>query len=107
MIVRSSQEMALLVRLTRQQRGMTQGGLAAAIGVTRQAVSNMEAGRTTPSVALVLVALAALDLEVDVLPKRQGGGDSTLAARRPTSGAGGAPVDLDEVLAAVRDGEAG
>jgi DNA-binding XRE family transcriptional regulator len=51
----------------RRQRGMSQTDLARAIGVTRPAVSRMEAGASNPSLA-VLVALAdALGCTIDEL----------------------------------------
>jgi DNA-binding XRE family transcriptional regulator len=51
----------------RRQRGMSQTALARAIGVTRPAVSRMEAGASNPSLA-VLVALAdALGCTIDEL----------------------------------------
>lgn len=106
MIVGSARDMALLIRNARQQRGMTQGALAAAIGMTRQAVSSMEAGRTIPSVAVALAALDALDLQVDVVPQRQQAGARPITQEGDAADAG-APLDLDAVLAAIRDGEVG
>jgi len=103
----TARDVALLVRNARQQRQMTQGSLAAAIGVTRQAVANMEAGRTTPSVAIALAALQALGLRVHVLSGDDQQVTVTDSAATTATSAHllSVPVDLDAVLAAVRDGE--
>lgn len=94
MIISTARQLALIIRDARTRRHMTQGQLAAAMGVTRQAVANLEAGRTVPSVAVFLAALAALDMRVHVL------GDDDLGADEVTIAAG--PVDLDAVLRSVR-----
>jgi putative transcriptional regulator len=39
----------------RETRGMTQGELAAAVGVSRQTINSVERGRFEPSLSLALV----------------------------------------------------
>ncbi|MDR7503001.1 MAG: helix-turn-helix transcriptional regulator [Armatimonadota bacterium] len=48
------------IRLARQQRGLTQAALAAAVGVTQAAVSSWEAGAETPSFTHTLKLLLVL-----------------------------------------------
>jgi transcriptional regulator with XRE-family HTH domain len=105
--VQTARDVVLLMRDTRLRRRMTQGGLAAVMGVTRQAVANMEAGRTTPSIAVVLAALHALDLSMDVRSTEGHAAradDPVGTAHAAPAHASSAPIDLDAVLAAVRDG---
>ena len=113
-------DLAAIIRDTRHRRGLTQFQLAAAVGVTRQSVVNLETGRANPTLATVLAALHALGLRLDIAPSapthhmvRIGddvaaidgvdatGNPATHAAR--TASAAPAPVDLDAVLHAVRD----
>jgi putative molybdopterin biosynthesis protein len=51
----------------RQQRGVRQQALAAAVGVSRQALSAIEAGRATPSTEVALRLARALDCRVEEL----------------------------------------
>ncbi len=61
---------------------MTQVELAAAAGVSRRWLSNLEAGKATAEVGLVLRILHALGLVLDARPTEPASGD----------------VDLDELL---------
>jgi putative transcriptional regulator len=45
------------IRTLREERGLSQGGLAAAMGVSRQTVNSIETGRYIPSLPLA-IALA-------------------------------------------------
>jgi putative transcriptional regulator len=45
------------VRVLRQERGLSQGGLAEAMGVSRQTINSIETNRYTPSLPLA-IALA-------------------------------------------------
>jgi putative transcriptional regulator len=42
------------VRALRAERGLSQGGLAAAVGVSRQTINSIETGRYTPSLPLAM-----------------------------------------------------
>jgi phage replication initiation protein len=58
------------IRQARLAKGMTQVELAAAVGITQQAVSEWEAGRKTPSDTMKAALLDVLDINpVDVLPE--------------------------------------
>ena len=113
-------DLAAIIRDTRHRRGLTQYQLAAAVGVTRQSVVNLETGRANPTLATVLAALQALGLRLDVAPSEPthhvvritddvGTTDSVGATVIPATYttraefAAPVPVDLDAVLDAVRD----
>ncbi|CAA9300659.1 MAG: hypothetical protein AVDCRST_MAG89-445 [uncultured Gemmatimonadetes bacterium] len=66
MHVRSSRDLGALARGRRQEIGWSQTELAARIGTSRSWVSEMENGKERVEVALVLKALHALGLMVDV-----------------------------------------
>lgn len=66
MRVGTTHDLGALVRQERQDQGLTQAELAERIGTTRQWVSQLESGTLNPRVGLVLAALAALDLDLDV-----------------------------------------
>lgn len=66
MRVSTTGDLGALVRQERQDQGLTQAELAERIGTTRQWVSQFESGTLNPRVGLVLAALTALDLDVDV-----------------------------------------
>lgn len=89
----SVHDVAVIVRSRRHELGLTQASLAERIGVSRKWVHELEAGKTTAELGLVLRALHALDLEIDI---RVPG-----AARPPSAG----KVDLDDLLS--RYGEDG
>ncbi|MGO8874371.1 MAG: substrate-binding domain-containing protein [Acidimicrobiales bacterium] len=55
------------LRLTRLARGQSQGDLARAAGITRQAISGIESGRWSPSLEVALAVARALDSSVEDL----------------------------------------
>ncbi|MCA5894729.1 helix-turn-helix domain-containing protein [Isoptericola sp. NEAU-Y5] len=68
MIIANAEELGALLRRARKDKGMTQGDLAAVVDVSRQWVIAAEAGAPTARLDLVLDALRAVDLVVDVAP---------------------------------------
>jgi putative transcriptional regulator len=62
-------------RHRRQVDGMTQEKLAERVGVTRQTIISIEAGRYNPSVGLALRLAAAFGVRVEELFELTGGGD--------------------------------
>lgn len=98
-------DLARLVRQARLARHWSQGALAERIGVTRQAVANLESGRTVPSIATALAAVRALGMHVEILTDADHVRDSDTVevsnSAELTIQHG--PVDLDAVLDAVRD----
>ena len=55
------------LRLARQMRGFSQQQLAGMAGVSRQAVSAVEAGHSDPSLRVALALAAALGMTVEEL----------------------------------------
>ena len=66
MIVRTSTELGLLIRERRRALGLDQQALAKKVGVSRLWVIEIEKGKPRAEVGLVLRALLALDLDLDV-----------------------------------------
>jgi HTH-type transcriptional regulator/antitoxin HipB len=103
MRVRNPKELGLLLRQGREDRGWTQEELASRAGVTRQWVIGIEGGKPKAEVGLVLRAIAALDLTVDILPEGaippriRSGGTTTLrdVLSRATGGTGRPPAATD------------
>ena len=93
MLARTPRDLGLMIREQRRKLGLEQRELAQRIGVSRQWVVEVEKGKPRAELALVLRALAALELALDVSPRDQ----SPPAAPDPAWG-----VDLDEVLARAR-----
>lgn len=100
-IVAGVGDLARLVRLARLQQHLSQGALAERIGITRQAVANLESGRTVPSMATAVAAVRALGMQLQVVTGTahvreatdvlQTGDSAHATVRR-------GPVDLDAVL---------
>lgn len=65
MIIRNAKELGLLVRDRRAQRSLTQAELAKAVGASRKWVVDLEGGKRTLDLSLVLRALNALGMELD------------------------------------------
>ena len=53
----------------RTQKGMTQGDIVRALGVSRSFVSNIENGKTNPTLSTIKRIADALDVSVDRLLK--------------------------------------
>jgi DNA-binding XRE family transcriptional regulator len=54
------------LKWARARRGLSQGALAAQIGLTRTSVTNIEAGRQAPSWATAVLIAQVLDLAIGV-----------------------------------------
>lgn len=65
-------ELAIAVRERRRELGLSQQQLAARLGVSRQWVVGLEAGRPRAELGLVLRTLRSLDLRVLVEPMPSG-----------------------------------
>ncbi|MFB6118243.1 helix-turn-helix transcriptional regulator [Halosegnis sp.] len=55
------------LRRWRARRGLSQGDLANAVGVSRQTINAIERGRSDPSLALAFELAAAFDCDVETL----------------------------------------
>lgn len=77
-------DVGVFIRDYRREKGLSQSELAAAAGVSRRWLANLENGKSTVELGLVLKTLAALDLALDVGLLSEDGGS----------------LDLDDVLRA-------
>lgn len=66
MIVRTPRDLGLLIRERRKKLGLDQAELAKKVGVSRLWVIEFEKGKPRAEVGLVMRALLALGLELDV-----------------------------------------
>lgn len=85
MPVRSSQDLAAIVKGRRKELHLSQAELALRAGVARKSISELEAGKSRPALGLLLSVLEQLGLVLDV---------HRAPSRRLAKGA----VDLDAVL---------
>ncbi len=68
MILRTPAELGLLIRSRRHELGLDQQALATRIGASRLWVIEIERGKPRAELGLVMRALTALDLHIDVSP---------------------------------------
>ncbi|WP_375395590.1 helix-turn-helix domain-containing protein [uncultured Sphingomonas sp.] len=80
MKIRSTQDMGALIRDSRRHQNLDQQALADRIGVSRPWISELENGKATIRLDLVLRAIAALDLVIDIADRPIDGGKSRSAA---------------------------
>jgi y4mF family transcriptional regulator len=71
MRIASARDLGLYVRERRRDLGKTQTDLAAAAGVSRRWLSDLEAGKATAEIGLVLRTLDALDLLLTAQPREE------------------------------------
>ncbi|MFC8598833.1 MULTISPECIES: helix-turn-helix domain-containing protein [unclassified Isoptericola] len=68
MIITDAAQLGSLLRRARKDKGITQAQLATTVNVSRQWIIAAEAGAPTARLDLVLDALRAVDLVVDIVP---------------------------------------
>jgi HTH-type transcriptional regulator/antitoxin HipB len=90
MIVKSPADLGHLVRDFRIQRGLTQAALADEVGASRKWLIDLEAGKRTADLSLVLRTLNVLGIELDARSR---------AVTRTRNDA----IDLDAVIARTRN----
>lgn len=66
MQVRTPRELGAVIREQRKRRGLDQASLARSVGVSRQWIVGIEAGKARAELTLVLRTLDALGLRLDV-----------------------------------------
>lgn len=86
MIVKSPAELGHLVRDSRTRNGITQANLAAQVGASRKWIIDLESGKRTADLSLVLRTLNVLGIELNAGPR----------TKRGTSDDA---IDLDELIA--------
>jgi transcriptional regulator with XRE-family HTH domain len=91
--INSARALGEILRGRRHELGRTQAEVASAAGVSRPWLAQVEAGKQTASVGLVLRVLDALALDLDATVRGQG---------RPPSQPAVAAVDLDALLDDLR-----
>jgi y4mF family transcriptional regulator len=67
--LKNAQSVGELVRRARRDQGLDQATLARRVGVSRQWISEIENGKSSAEVALVLRTFAALDLQLFAIPR--------------------------------------
>lgn len=68
-ILRSSQQLGPLLRALRRQAGLTQADVAGQLGVTRQAVSELENRPESATFERLMKLCAVLDVEIALQPR--------------------------------------
>lgn len=71
-IARSPGQLGSLIYHHRQQRGLTQTQLGAILGMTQKTISKLENGNPAARLDTLFHLLAALDLELTVVPRSRG-----------------------------------
>lgn len=66
MIIRTTRDLAHLVRDRRARLALTQANLAEMVGVSRKWIVDLEAGKGTGDLSLILRTLKALGLDIEV-----------------------------------------
>ena len=97
MQIRTPRELGAVIREHRKRLGLDQASLARAVGVSRQWVVGIEAGKARAELTLVLRTLDALGLRIDV----SDGEVRATPAARSRRGAVEVP-DIDAVVESAR-----
>jgi HTH-type transcriptional regulator/antitoxin HipB len=84
MIIRTARDLGHLIRDRRRQAKLSQQELATRIGASRKWVIDIEGGKRTVELSLVLSTLNALGIRLDVQPERR-------PRQRPS-------IDLDAII---------
>ncbi|MGH7647461.1 MAG: helix-turn-helix domain-containing protein [Gemmatimonadaceae bacterium] len=88
MIIRTPRDLGHLIRDRRRQAALTQERLATQIGVSRKWIIDIERGKRTAELTLVLRTLKALGIELDARPRPEHRSE--------------ADVDVNAIIAAAR-----
>ncbi len=76
-VIRSSKDLGAAIRLARKKQDLRQVDVAQKASVRQALVSELENGATTAKLDTVIRVLAALDLDLSVVPRRKTGFDPT------------------------------
>lgn len=68
-IARTTKDLGQTLRAARKTKGLTQAELAARAGVWQRTVSNIETGASGAKAETIFDLLAALDLELRIVPR--------------------------------------
>jgi HTH-type transcriptional regulator / antitoxin HipB len=72
-LARDARQLGNLIRNARKQRAMSQKALGDRAGLRQETISLLESGNPAARVETVLSVLAALNLELQVVPRSKGG----------------------------------
>lgn len=76
-VIRSNQDLGAAIRLARKKQNLRQVDVAQKASVRQALVSDIENGATTAKLDTVMRVLAALNLDLSVVPRRTTGFDPT------------------------------
>ena len=76
-VIRSNKDLGAAIRLARKQQNLRQVDVGQKASVRQALVSDIESGATTAKLDTVMRVLAALDLDLSVVPRRTTGFDPT------------------------------
>ena len=76
-VIRSNKDLGAAIRLARKQQHLRQVDVAQKASVRQALVSDIENGATTAKLDTVMRVLAALDLDLSVVPRRTTAFDPT------------------------------
>lgn len=76
-IVRTKKELGEAIRRARRKKGLRQVDVARKASVRQALVSDLENGVTTARYDTVVRVLAALDMDLSIVPRRKAGFDPT------------------------------
>ena len=76
-IIRSNKDLGAAIRSARKTRNLRQVDVAQTASVRQALVSELENGATTAKLDTVTRVLAALDLDLSIVPRRKTGFDPT------------------------------
>ena len=76
-VIRSNQDLGAALRLARKNRNLRQVDVAQKASVRQALVSELENSATTAKLNTVIRVLAALDLDLSIVPRRTTGFDPT------------------------------
>lgn len=88
MRLHTPKEFGFLIKDSRTRRGLTQASLANQVGVSRKWIVDLESGKATAELGLVLRTLRALGLELD--------------AREQSDAFAKGDIDIDAIVEAAR-----
>jgi y4mF family transcriptional regulator len=84
MLIRTTRDLGHLIRDRRSRMGLTQAALADVVGVSRKWIVELEAGKRSADISLILRTLRALGMDLDVRDR----------STKPQTGG----VDLDRII---------
>ncbi len=76
-IIRNNKDLGEAIRLARKNQGLRQVDVAQKASVRQALISDLENGATTAKLDTMIRVLAALDMDLSIVPRRKAGFDPT------------------------------